>query len=153
MTAYFFDASATVKGYVAERGSSAVAQILDGGTDHELHLGRVGVVEVFAALYRRGAVAGVDAEEISSAAVRLREDVRDLYSVVEFSVATAERAVEVAERHRLRAYDCLQLATALKLQEQRAAFGFSPLVLVSSDRELNAAAYSEGMIVEDPAAP
>jgi predicted nucleic acid-binding protein len=66
-------------------------------------------------------------------------------------MATADQAIEVAERHRLRAYDCLQLATALLLQEQRVPFELSPLVLVSSDAELNAAAEGEGLNVEDPA--
>lgn len=152
MTAYYLDASAAVKGYVAERGSSKVLQILDGSTDHELHLGRISVIEVFAALYRRASVTGGDTEEISVAVAQLREDVRGLYKIIESGIATAERSVEVAEGHRLRAYDCLQLATALLLQEQRVAFGLSPLVLVSSDQELNAAAATEGMLVEDPAA-
>ena len=74
-----------------------------------------------------------------------------MYKIVEVATVTAERSIEVAEKHRLRAYDCLQLATALLLQEQRVAFGLPPLILVSSDRELNAAAVAEGMIVEDPA--
>lgn len=58
--------------------------------------------------------------------------------------------MDVARRHRLRAYDCLQLATVLLLQEQRAFFELPLLVLVSSDAELNAAARSEGLPVEDP---
>lgn len=153
MTAYFLDASAAVKGYVAEPGSSTVLQILDERADHELHLGRIGVVEVFAALYRRGAVAGVELGEISHAVTRFREDARTLYRIVEFSLVIAKRSVEVAERHRLRAHDCLQLATALVLQEQRANFELSPLVLLSSDEELNDAASSEGIGVEDPASP
>ena len=117
MAAYYLDASATVKGYVAERGSHKALQIRAEGTDHELHLSRIGVVEVFAALYGRASVSGVNPEEVSIAAARLREDVRGLYEIVEFGIVTAERSVEVAERHRLRAYDCLQLATALLLQE------------------------------------
>ena len=59
--------------------------------------------------------------------------------------------MEVAERHRLRAYGCLELATLLILQEQRVAFELAPLVLLSSGGELNEAAVSEGMLVEDPA--
>jgi hypothetical protein len=39
----------------------------------------------------------------------------------------------------------------LLLQEQRVPFELSPLVLVSSDAELNAAAEGEGLNVEDPA--
>ena len=151
MAAYYLDASAAVKCYVAEHGSYKVLQLLEEGTDHELHLSQIGVVEVFAALYRRACVSGVDPEEVSIAAARLREDVRGLYKIVEVSTVTAEWSVEVAEKHRLRAYDCLQLATALLLRQQRVAFALPPLILVSSDRELNAVAVAEGMLVEDPA--
>ncbi len=81
---------------------------------------------------------------------RLREDVQGLYRISEFSIAMAEQAIEVAERYRLRAYDCLQLAAALLLQEQRASFELAPLVLVSSDAESNVAARSERLNIEDP---
>ena len=151
MSAYYLDASAAVKGYVEERGSRRVLQLLEEGPESEMHLGRIGVVEVFAALFRKTASEGDDSEEVLSAVDRLREDLRYSYRIVEFGGATAERAVEVAEQHRLRAYDCLQLATLMILQEQRVAFGLAPLVLLSSDGELNDAAVSEGLLVEDPA--
>ena len=151
MVAYYLDASAAVKGYVAERGSRRMLQLLEEGPDHDLYLSRIGTVEVAAALFRRATAGGTQPGEVSSAMSRLREDIQDLYRIVEFSVATAEQAIKVAERHRLRAYDCLQLATALLLQEQRVHFELTPLVLVSSDAELNAAAEGEGLSVEDPA--
>ena len=75
-----------------------------------------------------------------------------MYQIVEFGIGTAEHAIEVvAERHRLRAYDCLQLATVLLVKRRRVAMELAPLILVSSDTELNAAAQSEGLTVEDPA--
>ncbi len=151
MVAYYLDASAAVKGYVAERGSRRMLQLLEEGPDHDLYLSRIGTVEVAAALFRRATAGGTQPGEVSSAMSRLREDIQDLYRIIEFSVATAEQAIKVAERYRLRAYDCLQLATALLLQEQRASFELMPLVLVSSDAELNAAAEGEGLSVEDPA--
>lgn len=81
---------------------------------------------------------------------RLREDIQGLYRISEFRITMAEQAIEVAERYRLRAYDCLQLAAALLLQEQRASFELAPLVLVSFDAESNIAARSEGLNIEDP---
>ena len=92
MTVHYLDASAAAKGYVAERGASKILRLLD-STDHELYLGRIGIVEVFAALYSRATVPGVNPEEVSVAAARLREDVRGLYEIVEFGVVTAERSV------------------------------------------------------------
>jgi predicted nucleic acid-binding protein len=150
VAAYYLDASSAVKGYVAERGSSRMLQILEEGVNHELYLSRIGTVEVAAALFRRTMAGGAQPEDVLSAMNRLREDIQNVYRVVELSVAMAEQAIKVAEQHRLRAYDCMQLATVLLLQEQRASFELAPLVLVSSDIELNTVAESEGLIVEDP---
>ena len=58
MSAYYLDASAAVKGYVAERGSRRVLQLLEEGSKNEMHLGRIGVVELFAALFRKAACGG-----------------------------------------------------------------------------------------------
>ena len=151
MDAYYLDASVAVKGYIADRGSRRMLQLLEEGANHEMYLSRIGTIEVAAALYRRTLSVETQPEEVFSAINRLREDIRSLYRIIEFSVVTASRAIEVAERNRLRAYDCLQLATVQLLQEQRASFDLTPLVLVSSDAELNAAAGSEGLAVEDPA--
>lgn len=151
MAGYYLDASAAVKGYVAERGSERVLQLFEGEVGHELYLSRIGVVEIAAAIFGRVKAGEARAEEALSAVARLLEDAQNVYQVVEVDPETADRAIQAAERHRLRAYDCLQLATALLLQERRDAVGLAPLTLVSSDGELNAAAQSEGLTMEDPA--
>lgn len=56
----------------------------------------------------------------------------------------------LAQAHGLRAYDAVQLAAVLHATEQRTARGSVPLVLVSSDNELNDAARAEGLAVDDP---
>ncbi len=149
--AYYLDASAAVKGYVSERGSRRVVQLLEGDAGYELYLSRIGSVEIAAAIFGKVRAGEARSEEALSAVTRLRADVDAVYRIVEVDPTTAERAIEVAARHRLRAYDCLQLATALLLQEQRDALGLAPLTFASSDRELGAAAQAEGLAVEDPA--
>jgi len=59
-------------------------------------------------------------------------------------------ALEDAGRRGLRGYDCVQLAGALSIQRERFAAQLDPVVLVSADAELNAAARAEGLRVEDP---
>ena len=151
MSVYYLDASAAVKGYVAERGAEEVLRLLDPEEGHELYLSRIGAVEIAAALFGRVRTGETSFEGARAAVSRLREDLADVYEVVEMDPITADRACEVAERHLLRAYDCLQLATALLLQEQRTDAGLDALSLVSADRRLNAAAAAEGLAVEDPA--
>jgi uncharacterized protein len=46
----------------------------------------------------------------------------------------------MANTHALRAYDAVQLSAALTLNAQGLAIGLGGVVLVSSDKELNAAA-------------
>ena len=141
------DASATVKAYSEERGADRVEEILEHGT--ETHMSRVCVVEVAAAFSVPPKTGEMRMEEATSALEEFRLDVENIYQTAEVSPVTTGRAVEVAERHRLRSYDCLQLATALLLQEQRAPLELAPLVLVSFNAELNAAE-GERLIVEDP---
>jgi uncharacterized protein len=146
---YYLDASAAVKAYSEERGADRVEEILEHGT--EIHMSRVCVVEVAAAFFGKTKTDEMRMEEAVVALEEFRLDVENIYRIAEIRPVTTDRAIELAKRHRLRAYDCLQLATALLLQEQRVPFELAPLVLVSSDGELNAAAEGEGLNVEDPA--
>jgi hypothetical protein len=50
----------------------------------------------------------------------------------------------------MRAYDAVQLAMALEVNRIYQSRGSGPITVVSSDRELNAAATAELLIVEDP---
>ncbi len=150
MAVYYLDASAAVKAYSEERGAERVEEILNRGT--ELYLSRVGIVEVVATFFKKTKTGGMRVEEAIAATEEIRSDVEDVYQIVEVAPATSEKAIEIAEQHRLRAYDCLQLATVLSLHRQRTVLGLEPLVLLSSDGELNVAARDEGLAVEDPAA-
>lgn len=150
MLAYYLDASAAVKGYVSERGSDRILDLLDVGSHHELYLSRVGVVDTAAAIFRRVVTGETELEEAVFAVDRLKSDTRGTYVIIEVVPETFDRAVEIAEKHRLRAYDCLQLATALMIHEQRSALRMELLTLVSADGELNAAAEDEGLLVENP---
>lgn len=50
----------------------------------------------------------------------------------------------------IRAYDAVQFAGAMELNQARVAAALSPIILVSADLELNSAARAEGLVVEDP---
>ena len=57
--------------------------------------------------------------------------------------------MKVAEQHELRAYDAVQLATALTLHARCQTLGLH-MILLSADAELNTAATAEGLAVENP---
>jgi hypothetical protein len=63
-----------------------------------------------------------------------------------------ELAVRLTGAHPLRAYDAIQLATALRLRAEYESAGLLPPVFVSSDQILNQVAAAEGLVVDDPSA-
>lgn len=150
MAYYYLDASAAVKGYVEERGSDRIVALLDRAAEHELYISRICIVEVAAGILGKVRTGEAAFEEAVSYVRVFLGDLEDMYQVVEVDAVTTEKAVEVAQNHLLRAYDCLQLATVPLLQEQRDLAGMEPLTLMSSDVELNAAAEAEGLAVENP---
>jgi len=56
----------------------------------------------------------------------------------------------LAEAHGLRGYDAVQLAAALELNMLYKAGGLPPILFISADTQLNAAAITEGLLVDDP---
>ena len=56
----------------------------------------------------------------------------------------------LVDRHGLRGYDAVHLASALTVSNERQHAGMSPLVFVSADRTQLDAARAEGLIGENP---
>jgi len=150
VAAHFLDSSAAVKLYVAERGTPWLIALANPALGHEWFIVRLTVVEIAAALYRRVRTGTLTGAQAVSAVAALRRDLDGTYRVVEVSQVVAELALGVAERHGLRGYDCVQLAGALLTHQARLAAGLGPLILVSADAELNAAASVEGLGVDGP---
>jgi predicted nucleic acid-binding protein len=59
-------------------------------------------------------------------------------------------AINLTQRHPLRGYDAVHLATALRLSEALTDEALEPLTFVSADDVLCQAAEAEGLMVENP---
>jgi predicted nucleic acid-binding protein len=70
--------------------------------------------------------------------------------IIDISQSIIERANGLAEKHALRGYDAVQLSVALETNDRRLAIKASPLILISADDALNAAAMLEGLSVDKP---
>jgi hypothetical protein len=81
---------------------------------------------------------------------RFRQHLAARYTVIEVTPDLIDEAVRLGNAHALRGYDAVQLAVALEVNRSHQADGFSPIILVSADRDLNAAATAEGLMVDDP---
>ena len=85
-------------------------------------------------------------------AIRLLLDrhMRREYTVVELTKEIVYRAEDLLERYPLRAYDAVQLASALESNTRLAKAGLSSLVFIAADQRLLTAAGTEGLAIDDP---
>ncbi len=150
MALIFMDSSAVVKRYVQETGSVWVSGLFTAAPANEITVVALTGVEVVAAITRRvrgGTISPVDAA--SSCALFLA-DLGPDYQVVAVTDALLSQAIRLAQFYGLRGYDAVQLAAANEVSRLRVTAGAAPIIFVSADQELNAAAQSEGLVVDDP---
>jgi uncharacterized protein len=148
-TAYFVDSSALVKRYVRETGTAWVRGITRRRSSTDIFIALITAVEVTSAIARRRGVT-LTAAQASSLISRFRKHLAGRYFPSQITPALVRDAMTLANRHQLRAYDAVQLAAALDVYRDWSANRFGAFVLVSADKNLNAAAQAEGLTVEDP---
>jgi hypothetical protein len=148
-TAYFLDSSALVKRYVREAGTAWVRGVTRRRSSTYIYIALIAAVEVTSAIARRRGVT-LSAAQASSFLSRFRKHLAGRYLPSQVTPALVGEAMKLANTHRLRAYDAVQLAAALDVYRDWSADRLGTFVFVSADRALNAAATAEGLIVEDP---
>jgi len=150
MTTYYFDTSALSKRYVRETGSAWVCMVLDPTAGHTLLTARITMVEIYSALARRKREGSVSPADCEIAAHAFASHSATQYEFVEFDLNVVNLARDLLERYPLRAYDAVQLASALIADRALQAVRLSPLVFSSADDRLNMAAAGEGLAVDNP---
>lgn len=150
MPAYYFDASALVKCYVNEIGTPRVRALVNPAAENDIYVLRLVEVEVASAVTRRARAGSLSATGAADILSQFRSDLADEFFLIEVTASLLFAAANLAESHGLRAYDAVHLAAVLELDHLRRALTVPALTLVSADQELNAAAVSEGLAVEDP---
>ena len=150
MAAFFFDSSALVKLYVNETGTAWVKSLADPVVGNRLYITRIAGVEVISAIIRRRSTEAINVNDAATAIADFRRDLVDLYIIIEVDASLITHAMLLVEAHALRGYDAVQLAAALKAQDQRLTSGLLPPTLISADVALNDAAVIEGLNVDDP---
>jgi hypothetical protein len=108
---YFLDASALVKRYVREPGSDRIHALIRRRA--ELLLSRISAVEVPAGLWKRCRAGDMAVSEARRLTTSFESDLLQI-NIVEPRPATLALAAALVERHPLRAYDAVQLASGLR---------------------------------------
>lgn len=132
----YFDASALVKRYVEESGSSLVRRLLE---ECLVCTSRLSEVEIASALVRRAREGSLSATDRDRGLEALSRDMKSLY-VVELFPEIAQAARGLLLRHRLRASDAVQLASSTHLRDS----AVEGILFVAFDGGLNDAAEAEG---------
>jgi predicted nucleic acid-binding protein len=147
---YYLDASALVKRYVNEEGSDWLRATIDPARSQLLFTSRMTIVEVISAFARRVRDGSLTLEEFASARDLFRGDCLDEYQIMPPTIAVIDSASFLLERHPLRAYDAIHLATALGAQQFLADQNYPALTFLSADDRLNQAAVAVGLAVDNP---
>ena len=160
MRHYFLDTSALVKLYAVEAGSRRVEDMIRSATSQPA-AARI----VVAGLTHPEAVSGITQIAFGpeaarrglspAAASRARTELADTFGpeatfTVLDPVGIMPRAAELVWRHRIKAPDAVQIATALYARTVLPSW--SEFFFVSSDVRQNAASLAEGLDVLDPTA-
>ena len=151
VTTYYLDTSALLKWYVDEEGSDWLRRALFASTRAIVVVStQLLVVEIISALNRRvreGTVTRHDCKRLSG---RFRDDCLDSYHLIAPDDVIVDLACALLERHPLRAYDAVHLATALSVNRWLVGEGEPALTFLSADDRLNDAAAAEGLAVDNP---
>ena len=150
VNAYFLDTSALVKRYVPEIGSDWILSITDPATNSDLVISQITWVELHSAFARRLRDGSLSAERFDLIGQKVREDFENEYRIIDVDRTLIETAAELVMQHPLRAYDAVQLASALRFQSTLVLVPETQLVFVSADNRLLNIAQSAGLTIDNP---
>jgi predicted nucleic acid-binding protein len=150
MADFFFDTSGLIKRHVREAGSAWVRSLVQAKAGHALYIARITAVEVTSAIIRRQHPGDLTPAQANAILGHFRRHLTQRYRVIELTPALFADAMSAACKHRLRAYDAVQLAVAIDVHRRQQDAGLGMVTLISADQALNTAAVAEGLSVEDP---
>jgi len=139
----YLDSSALIKKYIAERGTPHVRECFASG--ELLWTSKISGAEVWSAFARRRRGGDLTAARYRALVRSFERDWRAL-AVVELSDEVIGMIRRIVERHPLRAFDTVQLASALWARQHVG----EPIVFVAADELLLKAAQASALAVVNP---
>jgi len=150
MAIFYADTGVLVKRHLTETGSIWVRALSKPLAGHVIITAQVSQVEFYSALNRRvrkNAVSPLRYARIITVSNRIWST---QYDLVGLSVAVVDEARRLCERYPLRAYDAVQLPSALHVRRLILAAGQTSPLFLSADDRLLIAAQSEGFATDNP---
>jgi uncharacterized protein len=148
---YFVDSSALVKRYLSELGTAWVRGLVAPALGNSIWIAELTEVEIASAVAaRQRAPRGINRRVRDATVALLSLHCSGEYRLVPLNRPIVDNAIELTQRHRLRAYDAVQLATALATSNALLAADLPAPIFVTADGDLIAAATAEGLATDDP---
>lgn len=144
------DSSALVKRYASEIGSAWVVSVCATGNANIVAIASVTIAEVAAALGAKFRGGFLNQAAYDQAYSDFISHARTVYWVEDVQRVVVERAAQLTRTHELRGYDAVQLASAFLLNQALIIGQRPPLIVVSADHNLLAAARAEGLPTDNP---
>jgi uncharacterized protein len=150
MTLYFLDSSALLKRYVTKIGTNWVSSLTATGSGHSLVIAHITLAELVSGIMRRKREGLLTAADAHAIRILIDHHAQQEYVVLASTAQIIYQAEDLLEAHPLRAYDAVQLASALGIHHRTIQTGSPPLVFVSADQRLLTVAALEGLQTDDP---
>jgi predicted nucleic acid-binding protein len=109
----------------------------------------IGLVEVAAAFAGKLRGGFITPDAYKNARIDLERDAQEEYVLVAVTLSAIGEAIELTSRYRLRGYDAVHLACAVRLNRALLTHHLPPSVFIASDADL-LAALTEGMQIDTP---
>ncbi len=148
--AYFLDTSALVKRYIAEIGSKWIITLNDPQSANRIILARVTWVETLSAFSRLQRESRIDHDCMKRTIHIFTLDWKTQYRIAEVDKFIFEAAGNLVQKYPLRAYDSIQLASALRIYSAFIETAPVSFIFVSADERLLNAAQTENLLTENP---
>jgi predicted nucleic acid-binding protein len=149
MSTLFFDSSALAKRYMPEIGTAWVRKQTATNAGNEIIIAQITPVELYSAMARQHHDSHIDMMRLQAFRRLLMRHIQDQYLVLALSAAVIKQALSLHETYRLRAYDSIQLASALELHTRLAATQ-QTLTFIAADEQLLQSAVSAGLPTDNP---
>jgi uncharacterized protein len=150
VAAYFLDSSALLKRYLSEIGTAWVQSLTAKASGNILLISRITSVEILSAIARRHREGSLTLEQAQLLRTIFQQHSTDQYEIVELTPLLTTLAGELCDRQSLRAYDAVQLASALTILPIIAQSPENSLTFLTADDRLLRAAQLEHLQADNP---
>jgi uncharacterized protein len=147
---YFLDTSALAKRYIPEIGTPWINRITTTTANNIILLSQLAWVELQSAISRRQRENALTPEQAQILSINFQTHWNTDYHIITVDQTLLNLATELIKKHPLRAYDAVQLASALIIQPDLLNPQANPFTFVSADDRLLAIAQLEGLTTFNP---